>query len=200
MGPGKASVAVESTLERDFALLRRFDPEVASLEEQPVRITYHADGGAKRHYIPDFLVSFRETSRPPQLVEVKYSTDPKLVAGALEAKFAAARGFAAERGWVFALATEKEIRTPRLENATFLLPFRDRQPNPAIRERIIEAVADGPPITVQALADSVAEPGSDRARVLPCLWTLVARFELATDLDRPITMQTVLQLPGRGTA
>ena len=38
MGAGRAGVDVESTLERDFALLQRFDRAVRSVEGQPVRI------------------------------------------------------------------------------------------------------------------------------------------------------------------
>lgn len=199
MGAGRAAVAVESTLERDFALLQRFDPDVAGLEEQPVRIEYVVGRGTRRRYVPDFLVTYRDIARPPRLVEVKYSTDPHLLAGLLEERFAAARSFAAARGWIFALATEKEIRTPRLENATFLLPFRDRPPDPVYRARMLKAAARAP-ITVQELADRVAGDDSDRTRVLPSLWTLVARLELAADLDRPITMRTMLRHPERGGA
>lgn len=199
MGAGRAAVAVESTLERDFVLLQRFDPNVAGIEEQPVRIEYRVGQGAKRHYVPDFLVTYRDGGRLPQLVEIKYSTDPHLLAGSLEERFAAARAYATERGWVFALVTEKEIRTPRLENATFLLPFRDRPPDPAFRDRMLE-VTSRTPVTVQGLADLVAGDAGDRARVLPSLWALVARFEITADLDQPITMRTVLRRPMRGSA
>ncbi|QCG98703.1 heteromeric transposase endonuclease subunit TnsA [Azospirillum sp. TSA2s] len=197
MGTGRASVAVESTLERDFALLQRFDRDVAGIEEQPVRIEYQVGRGTNRRYVPDFLVTYRDVARSPRLVEVKYSTDPHLMCGALEERFAAARTFATERGWVFALVTEKEIRTPRLENATFLLPFRDRAPAPEVRTRMLKAAARAP-ITVQDLADCVVDNGGGRERVLPSLWTLVARFELVTDLDRPITMRTLLLCPEGG--
>lgn len=47
------TVAVESPLERDFALLLRFDRDVVGLEEQPVRISYREEGGIKRSYVPD---------------------------------------------------------------------------------------------------------------------------------------------------
>jgi len=199
MGPGRASVAVESTLERDFALLQRFNRDVAGLEEQPVRIEYRTTQGTKRRYVPDFLVTYRDAGRAPRLVEVKYSTDPHLLAGSLEERFAAAQSFATERGWVFTLATETEIRTPRLENATFLLPFHDRPADPAFRDRLLKAAAKAP-ITVQELADRVADDAANRARVLPSLWTLIARFELVADLDRPITMRTMLRHPDGGEA
>src|SRR5687768_13725485 len=84
MGAGRAAVAVESTLERDFALLQRFDPDVAGLEEQPVRIDYLVGRGTRHRYVPDFLVTYRDIARPPRLIEVKYSTDPHLLAGSLE--------------------------------------------------------------------------------------------------------------------
>lgn len=199
IGAGRAAVAVESTLERDFALLQRFDPDVAGIEEQPVRIEYRDGQGTKRRYVPDFLVTYRDRGRPTRLVEVKYSTDQHLLAGSLEERFTAARAYATERGWVFALVTEKEIRTPRLENATFLLPFRDRPPDPVFRSRMLEVTARKP-VTVQELADFVAGDTGDRARVLPSLWALVARLEITADLDQPITMQTVLRPPKRGSA
>jgi len=199
MGAGRPSVAVESTLERDFALLQRFDPDVVGIDEQPVRIEYLVGQGTRRHYVPDFLVTYRAADRPWQLVEVKYSTDPHLLAGSLEERFAAARSYAAERGWRFTLMTEKEIRTPRLENATFLLPFRNRSADSVFRARMLKAAARAP-ITVQALADRIAGNSAERARVLPSLWTLIARFELEADLDQPITMQSMLRHPEWGGA
>jgi hypothetical protein len=196
MGNDRRTVAVESTLERDFALLQRFDRDVIGLEEQPVRISYRDHVGAKRSYIPDFLVTYRQGA--PKLVEVKFSTDPALVGGELEPRFAAARTYSAARGWSFYLATEADIRTPRLSNATFLLPFRPRPADPALRASILQAI-QGKPRTVEWLAAIVSmDTGCDRAQVLPSLWGMVARFELAADLDRPLTMRSHLKLPNGG--
>ncbi len=89
MGVGRPTVQVESTLERDFVLLQRFDPGVVGIEEQPYRIAYRDPGGGKRTYVPDFLVTYRHGL--PKLVEVKFSTDPALVAGKLEPRFEAAQ-------------------------------------------------------------------------------------------------------------
>lgn len=189
MGNGRRTVAVESTLERDFALLQRFDRDVAGLEEQPVRISYRDGAGAKRSYVPDFLVTYRQGA--PKLVEVKFSTDPTLLAGALESRFAAARTFAANRGWHFSVVTEIHIRTPRLGNATFLLPFRDRTAIPAFRAAILMALRSGGH-SVEGLLDMF---GTDRASALPTLWGMVARFELHADLDHPLTMRSQLSLP-----
>ena len=196
MGGGRRTVAVESTLERDFALLQRFDRDVVGLEEQPVRISYRDAAGAKRSYVPDFLVIYRQGA--PKLVEVKFSNDPALVAGELEPRFAAARAYSAARGWTFFLATDADIRTPRLGNATFLLPFRQRPAETALRASILHAI-QGKPRTVEWLTAIVSkDAGCDRAQVLPSLWGMVARFELAADLDRPLTMRSHLKMPNGG--
>lgn len=198
MGVGRPAVSVESTLERDFAILQRFDPKVAAVEEQPVRIEYRDASGVRRRYVPDFLVQYYGADRPPVLVEVKFSTDPALVAGGLEDRFAAARAYARQRGWAFSVMTETAIRMPKLGNATFLLPYRSRIPNPALRARALIALGSGC-ATVEALADDLAGAiGSRRDHVLPTLWTMVARFEVIADLDHPLTMRSQLHLPERG--
>lgn len=198
MGTGRRSVAVESTLERDFALLQRFDPEVAHVEEQPVRIEYRDAGGAPRRYVPDFLVRYAISDRAPQLVEVKFSTDPALVAGQLEGRFVAARSYAGRRGWAFTVVTEVDIRTPRLTNVTFLLPYRGRAPIAAARAHLLIALGAAP-APVGALASKVAGAmGCDRAQVLPTLWGMIARREVRADLDQPLTMNSHLHLPEKG--
>jgi len=191
MGDGRRAVAVESTLERDFALLQRFDPKVAAVEEQPVRVGYRTTGGACRFYVPDFLVTYQRPGLSIKLVEVKFSTDPALVSGALDERFAAARAFASARGWSFEVVTETHIRTPRLGNAIFLLPYRQRPADTGIRARLLMALRSGP-ATVEALINVA---GGDRGRTLPTIWGMVARFEIGADLDRPLTMRSQLFLP-----
>lgn len=195
MGSGRRAVAVESTLERDFALLQRFDPGVVHVEEQPVRIEYRNIGGACRRYVPDFLVRYSTTDRVPQLVEVKFSSDPALVTGKLEERFAAARIYASQRGWMFIIATEVEIRTPRLANVTFLLPYLGRPCIASARAFLLTALGTNPgPVGV--LVDKVAEVMTcSRAEVLPTLWGMVARREVHADLDQPLTMNSLVHLP-----
>lgn len=114
-GPGGGSIGFESTLERDFVRLMAFDPDVTDIEEQPVRIDYKGDNGRPRHYTPDYLVQRRDA--PPLLAEIKPT---KFITPDLEPKFAAARRYAAARGWVFEVWTEREIRTTRLNKIRLL--------------------------------------------------------------------------------
>lgn len=193
MGKGRPGVQVESTLERDFALLCRFDPSVVGIAEQPVRIEYDDGDGRARSYVPDFLVTYRSGRPVPRLVEIKYSTDPMLISGQLDGRFAAARTYARRQGWRFQVMSELEIRTPRLENATFLLPFRGRSNAAGLRDGLRAALRKGGQKNVASLADEVATAlGLSRPEVLPGIWTMVAEFEVAVDLDRPLTMSTTL--------
>lgn len=85
--------------------------------------------------------------------------------------------------------TELEIRTPRLEDATFLLPFRGRSIAAGLRNGLRSALRKGGQKSVASLADEVASAlGLSRPDVLPGIWTMVAEFEVAVDLDRPLTM------------
>ncbi|MBC7905926.1 MAG: TnsA endonuclease N-terminal domain-containing protein [Rhodospirillaceae bacterium] len=133
---GQQAVTFESTLERDFALVTQFQKGFRSLEEQPVRIPIPAPG---RSYIPDFLVNWADP-READLVEVKHLADLEADKDRLTIKFAAAEKFARTRGWRFIVATERDIRTPLLANAKFLLPFRNRAVDPGLCARLLDCL------------------------------------------------------------
>jgi hypothetical protein len=188
---GQRSVAVESSLERDFVLLCRFEADFICIEEQPVMIP--VPGG--RRYIPDFLVTWREP-RPPDLVEVKYEADLAAQADVLRPKFSAAETYAHDRGWRFRVATDKDIRTPRLANATFLLPFHFRPADPGLALRLTRTLQElGSATSEQVLA--MAFPEMDgQIQALPVLWHLIATFRVRTNLDKELTMTSTLTLEG----
>ena len=196
MGRGKPMVRVESTLERDFALLQKFDPAVLSLEEQPVRIAFHSADGKNRSYVPDFLVRYRDAASAPRLVEVKYATDPDLASGAMDERFAAAKTYASTQGWSFELVTDADIRTLYLANATFLLLYRTRMIDPDITGQLFAALRHGGPQSVRSLVDDVAQViGTGAETVLAAVWALVARFQLQANLHQPLSMNSQIQLP-----
>lgn len=125
----------ESTLERDFLTLLEFSPEVRQFEVQPVALSWQ-DGARERRYTPDALVRFRHqhgTEPTPLLYEVKYRADLRADWAELRPKFRAAVRFAKAQSWRFKLVTEREIRTPYLDNARFLLPYV-RQGSPPVEE------------------------------------------------------------------
>ena len=177
---GSRSVAFESPLERDFILISQFTPGFADIEEQPVAI--RLPNG--RRYTPDFLVTWAR--RQPDLVEVK----PADKVSAMADKLVPAQDYAEERGWRFLVVTDLNIRTPRLSNARFLLPFRCHTPDNRIVARLLSIVEKaGSGITLGNLIGTV--DGMPRGLCLPALWHLVSTFRIAVDLDAPVTMASV---------
>ena len=191
--PGQPALAFESTLERDFALLQLFDLTVETIEEQPVRIEYMGSDGLTARYTPDFLVVYKGGARAPRLVEVKYQTELEEKADQYAARFEAARRFASDRGWGFEVATEWAIRTPRLENARFLLPYRRQSADPGRCHRLLERLATVDAIAVGDLLRATFTTIADQQTGLPCLWHLVGTGRIVTDLDRPLTMTSLLR-------
>lgn len=183
---GGRAIAFESTLERDFILLCQFAPDFQSIEEQPVAIPM-PNG---RRYVPDFLVHW--AGRSADLVEVK----PLRRLGQVEPKCPFAERYARERGWRFVVASELDIRTPRLANARFLLPFRRRHADAGIAARLIGTLRAEGALSLDGLL-ACAFPGQEeRLRALPVLWHLIATFRLACNLDLELDMGSFVWLPG----
>ena len=191
--PGQPAIAFESTLERDFALLQLFDLTVKTVEEQPVRIEYMGSDGRTARYTPDFLVVYKGGARAPRLVEVKYQAELEEKADQYAARFEAARRYASDRNWSFEVATETTIRTPRLENVRFLLPYRRQPVSPGRFDRLLDRLAAAEAISVGNLLRAVFTTIADQQTGLPCLWHLVATGRIAADLDRPLTMTSPLR-------
>ena len=191
--PGQPALAFESTLERDFALLQLFDLTVETIEEQPVRIEYMGSDGLTARYTPDFLVVYKGGARAPRLVEVKYQAELDEKAAQYAARFEAARRYGADRGWGFEVATETTIRTPRLENARFLLPYRRQSADPGRCHRLLEQLTTADAISIGDLLRAAFATIADQQTGLPCLWHLVATGRIVTDLDRPLTMTSLLR-------
>jgi TnsA endonuclease N terminal/TnsA endonuclease C terminal len=189
--------AFESSLERDFLLLLDFDPDVESFEEQPVKITYHDDHGRRHTYTPDVLVHYRvdKTSAsvyPPVLCEVKYRDDLRQHWRAYKVKFKAARRYAREYGWCFRLMTEREIRTPHLDNVKFLRHYRHINVETAHVHELLERLRVLREATPEALLATISDDVWHKAQLLPVLWHLVAQRQVGTDLSHALTMHSHL--------
>lgn len=192
MGPDARSVGFESSLERDFAELMHFDPDVTGIEEQPVRIDYVDDEGRKRHYTPDYLV--QRQNAPTLLIEIK---PRQFLKPELEAKFDAARSYAASRGWLFEVWTEREIRTRYLDNVRFLLPYRHRAAAPERAARILSQIESDGPTSVELLLERCWTDETERAYGQNTLWQLLATGQLQANLNKELSPQTVLHGTGR---
>lgn len=196
----------ESLLEKDYMTLLEYDDTVKSFEEQPVRIPVTAKGRRLSPYVPDVLVNFHPGRggkvRKSLLVEVKPTRYLIKHAEKYKPKFAAAKAYAAERGWQFQIATEKEIRSPLLNNLKFLREYHRFSPSTQEIAPVLEAVkAVGSNCTFSVLLDRLCgDDTGHRLRVIPIVWHLVATRLLRTDLNVPLTDQTAISLVTRKTS
>lgn len=178
----------ESTLERDFITLLEFDPLVDAFEVQPLKVNWH-DGARNRSYTPDLLVYYTQPRHPTTLFEVKYRSDLRENWADFKPKFKAARAFAKEKGWKFKLITEREIRSPYLSNAKFLMAFANKGPISETDMDILdEAIRRLEHSTPAELLGDIYQDEWNRARLLPSLWYLIGIRHIATDLTKKLTM------------
>lgn len=179
-------------------LLVEFDSEVLTYEEQPVRIDYLSADGKARHYTPDILVTYRRIPnstrlKPPLLAEIKYRRDLFEHWRELKPKFRAARRYAKERGWTFKIITDVEIRTPYLKNVKFLRQYQRRPINPHDEGLLLRKVSELGSTDPESLLTALCQDARDRARLLPPLWSLVAWRKIGADLNRPLTMRSLIR-------
>lgn len=191
-------VASESSLERDFLVLLEFDPAVERYEEQPVRIEYVDAGGRRRTYTPDVLVHYRTDlfpARPPLLCEVKYRDELAAHWQEFKSKVRAGRAYARGRGWRFKLVTERMVRTPYLQSAKFLRPYRALAVNDADVRLLLDSLREIGEADPERLLALIHHDPYKRAELLPTLWHLVSHGQVSVDLNQPLTMRSPLWTP-----
>lgn len=181
----------ESTLERDFLEILRFDPSVDRVFPQSQRIEYVDETGKYRTYVPDGLIFFRDSlMRAPILYEAKYREDFRKDWRNLLRKFRAAKRFCMTKGWEFRVYTEYEIRTNYLWNVRFLTRFKDREVSPGWKERILTVLSDLEETDPELLLFALSDISLERASIIPKLWHLVATGEIGCDLNERLTMRS----------
>jgi hypothetical protein len=188
-------IGFESTLEKDFYLLLEFDTEVDTFEEQPVTITY-ADPTGKRHrYTPDVLIRYQRDAsrdRPDALCEIKYRHDLREHWLEYKPRFKAAARYATQHGWRFRLVTERDVRTPRLHHARFLLHYRHQPVDAQDVQHVLSTLGARGATQPQTLMQACSCERDRQARLIPVLWYLVAHGQVAIDLSRPLSMHSTI--------
>jgi hypothetical protein len=185
----------ESRLEHECQKLLNFNINVLKYEEQPVTIHYTGNDGTRHRYTPDILIHYRKDVAPakywkPLLVEVKWRMNLFKDWQELKPKFLAAKNYARERDLDFAIITDKEVKTPYLTNATFLLMFR-RFPTIESHSSLLLQALDGFRETdPETLLQSVSEDRDEIAKLLPTLWQLVGNNAVGVNLDSILTMRS----------
>lgn len=171
--------------------LSRFDDAIEKIVPQPLVVGYRDRAGRDRTYTPDGLVVYKEYLRaPPLLYEIKYRADFRVSWRKLLPKYRAAKQLALSRGMIFKVFTEREIRTPFLDNVKFLWPYKARKVEQAIQERILLVLSDLQEADPELLLIALCNNERNRGLMIPALWHLVAHDRIGCDLSKPITMQS----------
>ena len=189
----------ESTLERDLYALLRFDPTVKQFTAQPLTIDFVDVFGVVRQYTPDVLIEYHPIDGPDGafvLGEVKpleIADDPD---DDIKERFAAGDRHAKTRGWTFKVFTEREIRTPLLKNAHFLVGFLNRIPTADAQQQVLGLLQEMGTTTVGALLNRSAPGLPERAATLPVIWHLISHRTIIANLELELDMNTTIRLAG----
>jgi len=190
--PGANSVGHESTLERDFVMLCRFDRDVLGVEEQPVTIPWIDGDKRNRRYTPDYRVA---RAVGVEIVEVKYRDDLWAGWSTYKPMFTAARTWCASQGLQFRIMTERQIRKPILQNAKRLIPrLHDQVPADA-EAHIIQVLERLGQVSLAKLIEASTGPDFSREIVLSAVWPLLARRAISVALENEITGTSKIWLP-----
>ena len=174
----------ESLLEAEHLLLLDHDLSVWKYEVQPVIISVV---GVPRGYVPDVLVEFRSDEdgviRSPELREVKSTVDLEMNAAKYAAKFEAARTYCEQKGWLFRIITEKDIRVPRLANVKFVRAYETQEHPPPMIDQVLKRMSHMRPVDSLTLLKSLSSDLDEQLQWLPIIWHLVAKRKIDVDWD-----------------
>ncbi len=207
------SIRCQGQLEGAAAVILAACPQVAHIQEQPLRIWYawrgaelnveiqllenappsprkREKGSGISYIVSDFLVEMADGRK--RLVEVKPSR--RLDQPIAQRKLAVGRSFAAQEGWTFHVVTEKQLfQGPLLDNVRLLNRYRQGRMDHELLERFVLQVPDRGIELSGLLSD---EDPAQRAYLRMHVFHLLANGRLTFDpYQRPLDDQTLI-LPG----
>lgn len=194
------TLGYESLLEREEMILLEFDDAVDKFEEQPVKIPFVINGKKQKPYVPDILIRYVANSfgevRRPVLGEIKLTDDLKKHKAKYAPKFEAAARYADEHGFEWRIFSEKDIRTPYLDNLKFLREYHYIEPSAVLIHEVISCMQNSRgSMTVEILLNKLC-PSDDRClQMVSVIWHLVATKRIAAHLQKPLDMKIKLSLP-----
>lgn len=195
----------EGPIEIDFYTLMGHhlmgQKRITSIETQSITIDHASASGRMTRYTPEALIHFdKRFGIPPHLIEVKpVATLQKDWESEIKYKVRAGIRHARENGWVFKVFTEREVRTPYLENIKLLRIHRGHHFLPADLASIQVEVEKSPGVAFQTLLREVNGGGKGEARrlALSQIYHLLALGRISADLFKPIAYTTAL-MPANG--
>jgi TnsA endonuclease-like protein len=125
---------------------------------------------------------------------VKYRDDLRQHWVEYRPKLRAAGRYAHQHGWRFRLVTDRDVRTPYLDNVKFLRSYQTRPINESDRIRLLAALLALGETNPASLLHALSPDRWQQAQLLPMLWQLIATRQIHADLRHPLTMQSPIAL------
>jgi hypothetical protein len=174
------------------ALQLLFDEQVIDVQEKPFTLNINARG--KNHaYTPNLSARFLFDGFYMNSTVV-YDVKPyeELVAhwAMYKPRFKAAIKHCRLNEWRFKILTEKQIRTPYLENILFLMRYKTVSLENIMRQQLLYSFKATGPTTPQGLLAAAYGRTEARMPALAILWSLVAEGVIQADLKKTLTMSS----------
>jgi len=180
-----AHVGFESWLERDHLMLMDFDPRVRAVSSQPFWLHWRDGQGRARRHAPDFFARLDNGSAA--VVDVR--PDDRIPARDAET-FTLTASVCRAAGWEY--RRSGDLDPVLVANVRWLSRYRHRRCMVPGIARVLREVFTGG----RGLFEG-AELAGDRLRVLPVLFHLMWRRQLAVDLTAgPLGMASVVHAGG----
>ena len=188
------SIGFESKLEKAHFLSLEFDTEVISYQEQPqIEIFFN---GKNQIYSADcYIKRVQNSSKKNSIVEVKYTNEIKKRKDYFEKRFESAKISANKLNLDFEVYTEKNHSETYLDNLDFLYRYKLYPIENKYENQIIELINKKRKISAFDLANSISQDLTEYGHISNCIWDLVCKEKLKTDLElTKVSMNSLVEL------
>lgn len=193
----RASSPESGALMLDLFTILEFDPNVQYFQRQPVTINHTDKLGNQSSFEPEFLITYRRDIEPacfmkPLLCDVMVRADALQKCSDFQDQIRAAKDYARGRDWRYQILTEREIRTPYLENARLLLPCYKLRADSEYDRVMLSTLDRLGEIKVEVLLNACSKTHTDTVKLWNSLYQLVAFGRIGTNLRTQFNMQSII--------
>lgn len=188
------SIGFESKLEKAHFLSLEFDNEVISYQEQP-QIEICINGNDKIYSADCYIKRYNNSLKKDSIVEVKYTSEIEKRKEYFEKKFESAKTSVNKLNLDFEVYTEKIHSEIYLDNLDFLYRYKLQPIENKYEDKILKIMNKKNKISALDLANLVSENPIEYGLISNCIWDLVCKEKLKTNLElSKITMNSLVEL------
>lgn len=194
----KRIIEIRSTLEGNYFLMLEFDKNVKQYQERPFQV-FTKIKGKKVSYTPDCLITFKNADTKSIITEIRYRRElfNEKRENMLN-KIRTYTSYVIEHNMHFRVITEKDIENTYLNNLKLLYRFTT-EPNingrfEEYRDQIISIIKKEGSVSVENILKTFGNSVYEKGFVLPVVWFLITSGVLKTDLNVPLTNNSIVGL------